>query len=56
MKTLAILAAATAAFGLAAPDLSAQGVYPSKPVRLIVPVTTGGPSDLVARILGDTKP
>ena len=27
--------------------------YPTKPVKIIVPVTTGGPSDLVARILSD---
>ena len=35
-------------FGIA----NAQSVYPSQPVKLVVPVTTGGPSDLVARILG----
>jgi len=52
MSNLAVLLAAVA-FGLAAPDLGAQGSYPSKPIKLIVPVTTGGPSDLVARILGD---
>lgn len=33
------------------PDAAAQ--YPTKTIRIIVPVTTGGPSDLVARILAD---
>src|SRR5439155_4466870 len=32
---------------------SAQGGWPAKPIRIVVPVTTGGPSDLVARILGE---
>lgn len=31
----------------------AQSGYPAKPIRVIVPSPTGGPSDLVARILGD---
>lgn len=53
MRGIAVLAAAAAAIGFAAPQAAAQAAYPSKPVRLIVPVTTGGPSDLVARILGD---
>ena len=51
MKRTAILAAICLCF--AATQVFAQGSYPSKPVKLIVPVTTGGPSDLVARILGD---
>lgn len=38
---------------LAAASLTASAqVYPSKPVHLVVPLTTGGPSDIVARILG----
>ncbi len=32
---------------------AAQSAFPNKNIRLIVPVTTGGPSDLVARIMGD---
>jgi len=52
MRKIALLAAALAA-AFVSTQLSAQSAYPSKPVRLIVPVTTGGPSDLVARILGE---
>lgn len=32
---------------------AAQGGFPNKPLKIIVPVTTGGPSDLVARLLAD---
>ena len=56
MKRIALsitAAAATALLALAAPEARAQGAYPAKPVRVVVPVTTGGPSDLVARILSD---
>ena len=35
------------------PDAQAQTAYPTKSIRFIVPVTTGGPSDIVARLLGD---
>ena len=31
----------------------AQGAYPTKNIRVIVPSPTGGPSDIVARLLGD---
>ena len=44
---------AIAALALVAFVQPAAAQYPTKPVKIIVPVTTGGPSDLVARILGD---
>jgi tripartite-type tricarboxylate transporter receptor subunit TctC len=46
------LAVAVAVF-LAASGAFAQASYPAKAVKIVVPVTTGGPSDLVARILAD---
>lgn len=44
--TLLVLAAFTSV-------AAAQTAYPTKSIRFIVPVTTGGPSDIVARLLGD---
>lgn len=46
---------AAASFAISVAPLAAQGqpAYPTKSIRFIVPVTTGGPSDLVARLLGE---
>jgi tripartite-type tricarboxylate transporter receptor subunit TctC len=50
MKKVLILAAALCA--CAAGPGSAQDVWPTRPVRVIVPFSLGGATDLVARILG----
>jgi len=46
---------AAASFIIAAPTLAAQGdtAYPARNIRVIVPSPSGGPSDIVARLLGD---
>lgn len=53
MRRTGFLAAAMAAFFFALQTFDAAAQYPAKTIRIIVPVTTGGPSDLVARILAD---
>ncbi len=46
------LAALSALLGAAGPAAFAQPDYPSKPIRLIVGYSAGGPTDVLARVLG----
>src|SRR5262245_56580316 len=46
-----VIAAAIAAIALPGP-IHAQQSYPSKPVRIVVPFSPGGTSDVLARIIG----
>ena len=38
---------------LAATGAQAQGNYPQRPITMIVPFAAGGPTDVIARIVGD---
>jgi tripartite-type tricarboxylate transporter receptor subunit TctC len=55
MRRLVITAASCALFAASVwmSDADAQTAYPAKSIRFIVPVTTGGPSDIVARLIGE---
>jgi tripartite-type tricarboxylate transporter receptor subunit TctC len=44
---------AACVLGVATTGAPAQGGYPERPVRIIVPFPPGGPADVLARIVGD---
>src|SRR5262249_14318810 len=50
---LALSAAQTVAPSLLAATARAETNFPTKPVHVIVPVAAGGPTDIVARMLGE---
>lgn len=51
MKKIALALAAGLAVG--ATGAQAQGNYPQRPITMIVPFAAGGPTDVIARIVGD---
>jgi tripartite-type tricarboxylate transporter receptor subunit TctC len=50
--TRRVLLAGTASLALAAPALAQE--FPNKPITMIVPFAAGGPTDIIARIVGES--
>jgi tripartite-type tricarboxylate transporter receptor subunit TctC len=46
-----VIAAAAASLGIMSSAAMAQGSYPDKPVKLVIPYPPGGPTDLVGRLV-----
>jgi tripartite-type tricarboxylate transporter receptor subunit TctC len=53
MKMSSFVAVALTAFAIAAANAQSAGDFPNAPVKILVPFAAGGPTDVVARILGE---
>ena len=52
LRTVLVNALLVIAGAVLSATTAAAAEYPSKPIRLIVPFTPGGPSDMLGRVLG----